>query len=311
VVQRTRTKVTTKRPKTIQRERFIIRKSPPTYQNTRIMIRRGVNGCSSCQDPSTFLRKQDYQGSDLIRGGVKASSAADCCSKCRRNRRCKFWTYGTANPRKGRCWLKKNSRGHQRQRNRESGKVCRRVSVQDGGAPLIQRKRFKVTQNDRIKVRKRFEVTKHSPTRQRKRFEVTKRRSKRISPYREDIRVGKANSPRFKENIRVGKVNGAGCVDCNHTSTFLRGQDYHGHDIKVVQDLKNAAQCCRKCKETKGCKYWTFGSAQPRKGYCWLKSSSRGHERQANRDSGHVCQTSSSSSSSSPWQTMQGAVKAP
>jgi hypothetical protein len=91
-----------------------------------------VNQCVSCRDTTTFLKKHDYQGSDLIRGGVRASSPAECCKKCRQNRRCRFWTYGTHNPRKGRCWLKKNSRGSQRQNNRESGRVCHKKNKRRG-----------------------------------------------------------------------------------------------------------------------------------------------------------------------------------
>lgn len=102
--------------------------------NIRIRKARGgqVNQCVSCRDTTTFLKKHDYQGSDLIRGGVRASSPAECCKKCRQNRRCRFWTYGTHNPRKGRCWLKKNSRGSQRQNNRESGRVCHKKNKRRG-----------------------------------------------------------------------------------------------------------------------------------------------------------------------------------
>jgi len=85
-----------------------------------------VNQCVSCRDSSTFLKRHDYQGSDLIRGGVSADSPDECCKKCRQNSRCRYWTYGTHNPRKGRCWLKKNTRGSQSQSNRESGRVCKK-----------------------------------------------------------------------------------------------------------------------------------------------------------------------------------------
>jgi uncharacterized protein YfaP (DUF2135 family) len=112
------------------RTKIKIRKAEGTKVRNNIKIAKLSKGgkpgqCVSCQDPSTFLKRQDYQGSDLIRGGVSARSPADCCAKCHQNKRCRYWTYGTANPRKGRCWLKKNSNGHQRQSNRESGRVCR------------------------------------------------------------------------------------------------------------------------------------------------------------------------------------------
>lgn len=133
--QRTRVHIkkrrTKRRPRTTVRTNIRIRtsKGGKTQKRTNVRIRNKggrVGQCVSCQNPLTFLKKHDYQGSDLIRGGVSANSPADCCKKCRQNRRCRYWTYGTHRPRKGRCWLKKNSKGSQRQSNRESGRVCKR-----------------------------------------------------------------------------------------------------------------------------------------------------------------------------------------
>jgi len=85
--------------------------------------------CISCQDPSQFAKSRDYQGSDLIKGGLSASSPAECCKKCTGTRLCQYWTYGTANPGKGLCWLKSSMRGNEQQENRESGRVCAATSV--------------------------------------------------------------------------------------------------------------------------------------------------------------------------------------
>ena len=44
--------------------------------------------CISCQDPSQFAKSRDYQGSDLIKGGLSASSPAECCKKCTGTKLC-------------------------------------------------------------------------------------------------------------------------------------------------------------------------------------------------------------------------------
>ena len=80
----------------------------------------------SCNKPETFLPGEDYHGADLIKGGLKTSSGADCCNMCKQNPKCKYWTYGTGAPRKGICWLKKNTSGHEKQKGRMSGRVCRK-----------------------------------------------------------------------------------------------------------------------------------------------------------------------------------------
>ena len=51
-----------------------------------------VNECVDCGDPSTFLTKHDYHGSDLVKG-FKVTSSADCCKKCSEHSSCTHWTY--------------------------------------------------------------------------------------------------------------------------------------------------------------------------------------------------------------------------
>merc|ERR1712224_119014 len=91
----------------------------------------GGGSCQHCSDASQFFKKTDYHGADLVKGGVKASSPAACCKKCQENKQCSYWSYGTKNPRKGTCWLKHGTTGHERQGNRESGKVCRKDKIGD------------------------------------------------------------------------------------------------------------------------------------------------------------------------------------
>jgi hypothetical protein len=61
----------------------------------------GRRACASCSSPSTFLDQQDYQGSDLIKGGIQAASASECCKKCNGHSACSYWTFGTSGTKKG------------------------------------------------------------------------------------------------------------------------------------------------------------------------------------------------------------------
>jgi len=81
------------------------------------------------------------------------------------------------------------------------------------------------------------------------------------------------------------------CTVCADESTYLKKQDYHGADFASFQDVASPADCCKKCEENPECLYWTYGTAAPRKGWCWLKHSSKGHELQDNREAGHVCRS--------------------
>lgn len=80
--------------------------------------------CTYCQDPSQFAKKRDYQGSDLIKGGVPVANAQACCKKCEGTKFCEYWTYGTSGKRKGTCWVKSSMQGNEPQDDRESGRLC-------------------------------------------------------------------------------------------------------------------------------------------------------------------------------------------
>ena len=60
----------------------------------------------------------DYQGNDLIKGGVTSHSPADCCAKCQATAGCKYWTQSKDSTQ---CWVKSAALGYQSQSNRESG----------------------------------------------------------------------------------------------------------------------------------------------------------------------------------------------
>ena len=47
-------------------------------------------GCAGCSDPSKFEWQTDYHGADLIKGGLQASSPAECCKKCEVTASCKY-----------------------------------------------------------------------------------------------------------------------------------------------------------------------------------------------------------------------------
>ena len=52
--------------------------------------------CTNCQDPSLFSKKTDYQGSDLIKGGVPVASPKECCKKCQETKQCKYVCHSTS-----------------------------------------------------------------------------------------------------------------------------------------------------------------------------------------------------------------------
>ena len=107
----------------------------------------GAQTCRDCDQDSSILRKQDYQGADLIKGGLRASSSKECCKNCRANAKCKFWTHGTTGNRKGTCWLKADSTGREAQDNRDSGKICRTAADVDPLHEDGECKDCKFTQN--------------------------------------------------------------------------------------------------------------------------------------------------------------------
>jgi hypothetical protein len=78
-----------------------------------------------CGDTTRFEDAVDYQGSDLVKGGVKggALTAQACCRACVSNPQCDYWTWGKDGAHS--CWLKANSKGWEKQANRQSGSIFR------------------------------------------------------------------------------------------------------------------------------------------------------------------------------------------
>jgi chemotaxis protein histidine kinase CheA len=74
-----------------------------------------------CKKPKTFFKKTDFHGSDLKKGGLKASSAQDCCMKCTKYHKCEYWTFATKGKRKGTCWVKSSMSGVESQDDRAAG----------------------------------------------------------------------------------------------------------------------------------------------------------------------------------------------
>lgn len=155
----------------------------------------------------------------------------------------------------------------------------------------LMRRRRKVIRrktNVRIRVisRKNNKIKRQTKTRIRQTSNKIKRQT--------NIRIKKGKPPNTRTRTQVGTARirkGAGgtCTRCNHPSTYLKKQDYHGADLAALRNIASPKECCNKCEQTKGCKYWTYGTHAPKKRYCWLKHSNKGHERQTNRESGHVC----------------------
>lgn len=75
-----------------------------------------------CAAHSPYYVNTDYDGSDLIKGGItNIASVQDCCAKCVATSGCKYFTYGTD---KKTCWVKSGSTGKEAQSYRTSGDVC-------------------------------------------------------------------------------------------------------------------------------------------------------------------------------------------
>ncbi len=82
---------------------------------------------------------------------------------------------------------------------------------------------------------------------------------------------------------------------CQDAQNIERGVDYQGADLVKggFTDVDTPEACCRKCIETPGCAYYTLGitppgakTKDPKDGVCWVKSSTSGNQKQANRASG-------------------------
>jgi len=74
-----------------------------------------------------------------------------------------------------------------------------------------------------------------------------------------------------------------GCQSKN----FEVGIDYQGSDLVKSKETKgywnmsetSDESCCKLCKQTEGCKYWTHGKHTPSgKWVCWVKSAPTGYE---------------------------------
>ena len=82
-----------------------------------------------CAD-QCIQRNTDYQGSDLVKGGIAATTESQCCMACKKTAGCVYWTFGTD---KNKCWVKSGARGWQTQNYRNSGSL---VVMSDGGCAV-------------------------------------------------------------------------------------------------------------------------------------------------------------------------------
>merc|ERR1711998_139984 len=134
-----------------------------------------------------------------------------------------------------------------------------------------------------------------------KKGDTVLRDSKPVGKYglkEKDVLTGKPGSGiTIRTQVGTARVDGgeawrAGkCAVCSKPSTFLKRQAYHGADLAVLRNIASAQKCCQRCQQTKGCKFWTYGTHAPKKHYCWLKHASSGRQHQNNREAGHVCKT--------------------
>jgi hypothetical protein len=235
--------------------------STPTIAPTRKPTTEPSKGaeCEDCSDSSKFAKKTDYQGSDLIKGGVKAENASACCTKCNANSQCQYWTYGTSNPAKGTCWLKSSKVGEEPQTNRESGKVCRKA------APVVTK------------------ATKAAAEE-----ESTEEESTEEESSSEEDSAGASEEDVAEEGSGSADA-GPKCEGCS-SGKFAKKMDYQGSDlIKGGVKATSSADCCKKCEGNQKCQYWSYGTVGSMKGTCWLKHNKVGEEPQNNRDSGRVC----------------------
>ena len=72
---------------------------------------------------------------------------------------------------------------------------------------------------------------------------------------------------------------------CVYHIRVCRDVDFHGADIKKggFHNIPGATICCALCIKHGSCRFWTYSTDLKK---CWLKSSSNGKEKQANRVSG-------------------------
>jgi hypothetical protein len=75
---------------------------------------------------------------------------------------------------------------------------------------------------------------------------------------------------------------------CSKKTEYLANVDMHGNDLQKGRPARDAKACCERCQSLEGCKFWTYGTASPKRGYCFVKTTMRGMEKQSNRMSGSL-----------------------
>ena len=101
-------------------------------KNSKYVFLVDGNSNSGC-----FENNIDFRSNDVPRGTIEGiSSAEDCAKECRKNRRCKFFTYHEIYKV---CWLKKSDSGRKPARYHISGrKNCPQSPTLTGDFQLIQ-----------------------------------------------------------------------------------------------------------------------------------------------------------------------------
>jgi len=79
---------------------------------------------SWCDESAHIEDAVDYQGADLLKGGVKGGTTSPkaCCLECFEHPKCVAWTWGKDSHK---CWLKTSDSGREKQSNRDSGPISR------------------------------------------------------------------------------------------------------------------------------------------------------------------------------------------
>jgi len=279
----------------------------------------------ACKD-TCIEAKTDYQGNDLVKGGLPASTPASCCAKCKATARCKYWTFGSKGDGSSVCWVKWASTGVQSQAGRTSGTMlikkdgtCAKAADWPAEAPgccetSAIEKGTDYQGSDLIKGGARGEAEKSpekcctackktpgckfwsygyasfmSPKRYacwvKSSMSGWQRQSDRTSGT---VQLKKDGTCPKKEDLPLG-----GCQSYN----FEPGIDYQGSDLLKAMATKGywsykkttSEQCCRLCKKTQGCKYWTHGKHKPSgKWTCWVKGHPGSYEVQGEGDSGQA-----------------------
>ena len=57
---------------------------------------------------------------------------------------------------------------------------------------------------------------------------------------------------------------------CRDANNFEPDVKYSGKPVREYRNVPNAAQCCRKCVEYKGCVFWTLVTEGVNSDICWL-----------------------------------------